>query len=210
MTTARAEARLTPAQYLTRERNARVKSELLGGYLFAMSGASRFHNYLVVEILGELRDQLRGSSCDLFVNDMRVKVSETGDYLYPDVVVACGEVEFEDTELDTLLTPTVIIEVLSPSTEAHDPGAKWISYRELPTLAEYLLVAQDRPSVEHYVREREGWMLTVVTGLDAVVQLPSIDCVLHLCDLYRRVPIAAPPTPSPNEVSQNADPPPTP
>ena len=105
--------------------------------------------------------------------------------------MACGEVAFGDAELDSLLTPTVIVEVLSPSTEAYDRGAKFSSYRQLPTLQEYLLVAQDRPSVEHYGRQGEQWVLTAVTGLDASVRLPATGCELRLRDIYRRAMAAA-------------------
>jgi Uma2 family endonuclease len=187
MTAARAEARITAAEYLARERQAETKSEFLGGSVVAMSGASRKHNRVVLDIAIELQQQLGDGPCEAFSNDMRVKVSETGDYTYPDVVVACGDAQFEDEELDTLLTPTVIIEVLSPSTEHHDRGAKWTSYRQIPTLREYVLVAQDRPSVEHYVRDREQWVFTAVSDLDATIALPSIGCALHLREIYRRV-----------------------
>lgn len=191
MTAARVEARISPEEYLARERQAQTKSEYLGGFVVAMSGASRKHNYVVGNIFGELYTQLRDSQCDLFVADMRVKITETGDYTYPDVIVACGDVQFEDAELDTLLTPTVIVEVLSPSTEGYDRGAKFISYRQLPTLHEYVLVAQDRPSVEHYARQGEQWVLTTITDLDASVQLPAIGCELKLREIYRRVNLEA-------------------
>jgi Uma2 family endonuclease len=199
MTAAQAEARVTPEEYLARERRAQTKSEYLGGFVVAMSGASRLHNYVVGDIFGELRDQLRDSPCDLFTSDMRVKVTETGDYTYPDVIVACGEVEFEDAELDTLLTPTVIIEVLSPSTERYDRGLKFTSYRQLPTLQEYVLVAQDRPSVEHYARHGEQWVLTTITDLDASVRLPAIGCELRLREIYRRVNVEAQSNSEPNQ-----------
>ena len=186
MTAAHATVRVTPAEYLDRERRAQTKSEYLGGFIVAMSGASRLHNYVTLDIAVSLHEQLRDSPCDIFSNDMRVKIAETGDYTYPDVVVACGDVQFEDAELDTLLTPTVIVEVLSPSTEAYDRGAKFTSYRQLPTLQEYVLVAQDRPSVEHYARQGEQWVLTAVTDLDASVRLPAINAELRLRDIYRR------------------------
>jgi Uma2 family endonuclease len=202
MTAARAETRVMPAEYLARERLAQTKSEYLGGYVVAMSGASRLHNYVVGDIFGELRGQLRDSPCDIFTGDMRVKVSETGDYTYPDVVIACGDVQFEDAELDTLLTPTAIIEVLSPSTEAYDRGDKFTGYRQLPTLQEYLLVAQDRPSVEHYIRQGDGWLLTTVSDLDRSVALPSIGCELRLREIYRRVSVAVRGTDQANGVGQ--------
>jgi Uma2 family endonuclease len=190
MTAARAESAVTGTEYLARERQAQTKSEYLGGSVVAMSGASRKHSHIVFSIAGELYPQLRDSSCEAFINDMRVKIAETGDYTYPDVVVACGDLQFEDAEVDTLLTPTVIIEVLSPSTERYDRGTKWTSYRQLPTLQEYLLVAQDRPSIEHYVRDETGWRFSEVTDLDGTVTLPSIGCELRLREIYRRAGIA--------------------
>ena len=187
MTAARATGRLTPEEYVARERQAETKSEFVGGCLVAMSGASRLHNLVVVNVVGALHEQLRERPCELFASDMRVKVAETGDYTYPDVVVACDDIQFEDAELDTLLTPTVIIEVLSPSTEGHDRGKKFAAYRQLRTLQEYVLVAQDHPSVEHYARQGDQWVLTAVTDIEATVHLPAIDCQLRLRDIYRRV-----------------------
>jgi Uma2 family endonuclease len=189
MTAAHDMAQVSPEEYLALERQAETKSEYLGGYVVAMSGASRLHNYATLDIAAELREQLRDRPCEIFSNDMRVKISESGDYTYPDVVVACGDVQFEDAELDTLLTPTVIIEVLSPSTERNDRGPKFTSYRQLPSLQEYMLVAQDRPSVEHYVRQGERWVLTTHDGLAETAQLPSIGCELRLSEIYRRVPL---------------------
>jgi Uma2 family endonuclease len=199
MTAARAETRVSPEEYLVRERQAQTKSEYLGGFVVAMTGASRLHNYVTLDIAVALHQQLRDGPCDVFTGEMRVKVTETGDYTYPDVVVACGDIQFEDAELDTLLTPTVIIEVLSPSTEAYDRGAKFTSYRQIPTLQEYLLVAQDRPSVEHYLRQGEQWILTVVTDLAAAVALPTIGCELRLREVYQRVNAATRRGPGPGD-----------
>jgi Uma2 family endonuclease len=124
MTAEQAPTQVSPEEYLAWERLAETKSEYLGGYVMALSGASRRHNYVTLNIAADLHQQLRDRPCDVFTVDMRVKISETGDYTYPDVVVACGDVQFEDAELDTLLTPTVVIEVLSPSTERNDRGLK--------------------------------------------------------------------------------------
>lgn len=179
--------RATPEEYLAAERAAPYKSEYIDGYVLAMSGASRAHNVLTLRIGGLLDAQLAGAPCEVYSADMRVKVSETGDYTYPDVVVACGDIAFEDDELDTLLTPTVIVEVLSPSTERHDRGDKFERYRRIASLREYLLVAQDRMLIEQYVRQDEGWLLTTHDNLDDMVRLPSIDCALTLKDVYRKV-----------------------
>jgi Uma2 family endonuclease len=136
-----AKQRLTPEEYLARERQVDTKSEFYDGELFAKAGASRSHNLIVGNVTGELRAQLRGRPCEVYPADMRVKVSETGLYAYPDVVVVCGEPRFEDEHLDTLLNPTVIVDVLSPSTEAYDRGEKFAQYRKLASLREYVLIA---------------------------------------------------------------------
>jgi Uma2 family endonuclease len=119
---------------------------------------------------------------------MRVKVRSVGLYTYPDVVVVCGEPEFEDKEVDTLLNPTVLVEVLSPSTERYDRIAKTSYYRTMDSLAEHLLVAQEDIRVEQYVKQTDGqWLLTEYFALDAVVNLASIGCTLKLNDIYERI-----------------------
>ena len=127
---------LTPQEYLARERRAETKSEYLRGGVFAMSGASRNHNLVATNVAAELRQQLRDRDCEVHQSDMRVKISSTGLYTYPDVTVVCGEPEFEDEEVDTLLNPKVIVEVLSPSTADYDRGGKFTHYRRLPSLRE--------------------------------------------------------------------------
>lgn len=134
---------VTPAEYLAAERTAAEKSEYINGHVYAMAGASRVHNLIVVNTVSELRTQLRGGRCEAYANDMRVKVERTGIYTYPDVIGLCEEPRFEDENVDTLLNPTVIIEVLSPSTERCDRGEKFAHYRRLESLREYILVAQD-------------------------------------------------------------------
>jgi Uma2 family endonuclease len=122
---------------------------------------------------------------------MRVKVSPTGLYTYPDVTVVCGEPEFEDAEVDTLLNPKVLVEVLSPSTADYDRGGKFTHYRRLPSLQEYVLISQDRPLVEHYVRQgRDEWLLTEQSSLQDTLILPSIQCQLPLPEIYLKVQFA--------------------
>lgn len=150
---------LKPDQYLEAERKAEYKSEYFAGEVLAVVGASREHNVIATNLIGILHAQLRDRSCETYAGDMRVKVAPTGAYVYPDVVVVCGVPELEDEENDTLLNPTVIVEVVSPSTESQDRGRKWEHYRRLPSLAEYVLVAQDRRRVEHYTRqENDTWL----------------------------------------------------
>lgn len=180
--------RLTPEEYLAIERAAETKSEYFDGEMFLMSGASRKHNLIAVNATGELRQQLKSKPCEVYSNDMRVKVSATGLYTYPDVVVVCGEPQFEDDYVDILLNPTVIVEVLSKSTASFDRGNKFNHYRSLPSLAEYLTVAQDEYKIEHHVKQPDGkWLLTDVRGIESTIKLASIECALAFSEVYDKV-----------------------
>ena len=183
-----AEQFITAADYLALERQAEIKSEYLNGCIYAMSGASRNHNRITINLGAMLHTQLRGKPCEPFVNDLRVKISPTGLYTYPDVVVVCGEPRFEDKQLDTLLNPQVIIEVLSESTEKYDRGTKFAHYRTLDSLTDYLLVAQNQPCIEHFQRQADGsWRYSTAQGLEAEINIPNIGCVLRLAEVYERV-----------------------
>jgi Uma2 family endonuclease len=178
---------ISPEEYLASERNAEVRSEFYRGEVTPMVGASRVHNLISACLGSELIQQLKGRPCEVYISDMRVKVSAK-IYTYPDVTVACGDIRFEDEQVDTLLNPTVIFEVLSPSTEHEDRGRKWVSYRTIESLREYILVAQDAPRVEHHLRQAEGgWLLTETHQLDDVLELPSIGCRLPLREIYAKV-----------------------
>ncbi|PYS61894.1 MAG: hypothetical protein DMF74_15055 [Acidobacteria bacterium] len=181
---------ISPQEYLRLERQAEHKSEYLNGELFAMSGASRKHNLLTINIGGSLNQQLRGKPGEVYASEMRVKVRATGLYTYPDVVVVFGEPQLEDEYLDTLLNPTVLVEVLSKSTERYDRIAKTSYYRTLDSLKEHLLVSQDEIRVEHYVKQADGtWLLIEHRSLDSDVELQSIGCSLGLRDIYDKVQI---------------------
>jgi Uma2 family endonuclease len=182
-----AQSRYTPEHYLALERQAQHRSEYINGCIFAMAGASRQHNLIAGNVFGELRAQLRGRPCEVYINDMRVKISITGLYTYPDVVALCGDPVFEDAHVDTLLNPGVIIEVLSDSTEAYDRGEKFAHYRRLKSLRHYVLIAQDKVRVEHYVRQGEQWVLSEASALDSTVPLASIGCEVVLREIYERV-----------------------
>lgn len=177
----------TAAEYLALERRATYKSEYVNGHIIAMSGASRRHNLIAANISRELSSQLRGRPCESYISDMRVRVSETGLYTYPDVVAVCGDIRFADEQTDTLLNPTVIVEVLSASTEAYDRGDKFAHYRRLASLHDYVLVSQDAVRVEHYVRQGEKWVLSEASLLTDTVSLASIQCTLVLEDIYDKV-----------------------
>jgi Uma2 family endonuclease len=179
---------ITPSEYLARERRAETKSEYFAGEIFAMSGASRKHNLIAANAAGELRQQLRDRNCEVYTSDMKVKVSPTGLYTYPDVTVVCGGPQFEDDEDDVLLNPTVLFEVLSRSTADYDRGGKFAHYRRLSSLREYVLISQDRCLVEHYVRQPyDQWLLSEQTSLEDTLDLPSINCKLPLSEIYLKV-----------------------
>jgi len=183
---------LTPEQYLEIERKADFKSEYYQGEMFAMAGAREAHNRLVWNLVANLGAQLRSGRCTGYPSDMRVLVSATGLYTYPDAIVVCGEPKFLDDRRDTLLNPTLIVEVLSPSTEAYDRGRKFKHYRSLESLQEYLLVSSDRVQAELYRRQPDGtWLLTAADSPADTLTLSSIDCRLLLSDLYENVDLTA-------------------
>jgi Uma2 family endonuclease len=179
---------LTPEEYLEIERRAERKSEYFRGEMFAMSGASRRHVVIINNLGGELRQRLKKRPCEIYSNDMRLRVTPNGLYTYPDVMVACGELQFADDQSDTLLNPVLIVEVLSDSTENYDRGRKFEQYRTLPSLIEYVMVAQDAPRIEQYTRQPDDrWLLAETSGRDASIQLISIDCVLPLAEIYDKI-----------------------
>lgn len=182
---------LSPEEYLRLERLADTKSEYVDGVILATAGASPRHVAITSNVLAELHQQVKGSPCRAYSQDLRVRIEESGMYAYPDAVIVCGEPEFDGRDVDSLLNPTLIVEVLSPSTEAYERGLKFAHYRERAPLTEYVLVAQDRVSVERYSRQGEQWLLTAVTRLDDVIELPSIGCSLALRDVYDRVQVVS-------------------
>ncbi len=178
----------TPEQYVELECKAEFKSEYLSGQIFAMAGGSPKHSKIGNNIGGEMRNLLRGKPCDVFNSDLRVTIMQTGLKTYPDVTVVCGEAHFHPLDKDSIINPTVLFEVLSPSTEAYDRGEKWAHYRQLDSLQEYVLVSQDKALVEHYVRQDDGsWKFTAASDLGDKITLPSLGCELPLAEIYDRV-----------------------
>ena len=187
-----AQTHLSPEEYLASERKAMLKSEYLRGEILAMYGASLAHTFITGDIATELNIQLRGQECKVITNDMRVKTGPKGAYFYPDVVVFCGEPQFEDNVFDTLLNPIIVVEVLSPSTEVYDRGEKFAHYQELASLKEYILVSQDKIRVEQYRLIKTQWVHREFHAYEDVLPLVSIGCELTLQDIYRRVPEVIP------------------
>lgn len=181
------ERTFTPEEYLLLERRAATKSEYFGGRIYAMAGASHKHVLIEGNVIRELGNRLKGRPCEVHTSNMRVRVRPTGRYTYPDVSVVRGKPEFEDAKLDTLLNPTVLIEVLSPSTEAYDRGEKFADYRRLPSLQEYVLISQDKVRVERFARRGNFWVLSDLVSLDDVLRLDTIDCEVPLREIYDRV-----------------------
>ena len=168
---------LTPEQYLEIERAAGYKSEYFQGEMFAMAGAKEAHNLMVANLIAAFHQQLRSRTCRLYPSDMRVRVSAKGLYAYPDVVVVCGEPRFLDEARDTLLNPTLLVEVLSPSTEAYDRGRKFQHYKSIESLNEYLLVASDRVHADLFTRQPEArWLLTSASRLADSLDLQTAGC----------------------------------
>lgn len=179
---------ITPEEYLALERKATRKSEYFNGEIFAMSGASPQHVLIVTNVVAELRGQLKGRACTVYSTDLRVKVSETGLYTYPDAVVVCDTPLFDDDNRDTLLNPTLIVEVLSESTKDYDRGEKFEHYRSISSFKEYVLISQDKHHVEHFVRQPDhGWLLSETNKLSDTIDLPAIACRLALTEVYDKV-----------------------
>ena len=187
MATVAVQTYFTPEEYIALERKAEFRNEYFSGQIVAMSGGSYNHSLIVTNILGELHHQFKGRGCEVLTHSMRVRAIPRDTYFYPDVVVVCGEPEFEDDVFDTLLNPILIVEVLSPSTEAYDRGEKFTRYKHIASLQEYVLVSQDKVSVEHHRRHGTQWMLSHYRALEEVLRLPAIGCELPLRDIYARV-----------------------
>ena len=196
--------RFTVEEYLAFERASDERHEYLDGVIYAMAGSastqamageSEDHGTICMNLSGVLFAQLRGTLCRAFSKDTKVRCgpyrshTREGLYAYPDLVVVSGPSQYHDQARDVLLNPTVIVEVLSPSTEAFDRGDKLHRYRRwLPTLTDYVLVAQDRPIIDHYHRPATGrWELETLEGLDAHLHLPSIACTVRLSEVYERI-----------------------
>lgn len=182
---------LTPEAYLDLERGSAEKHEYLDGRLVAVTAASLEHSLIQFNLIANLKPQLPRTGCRGFGGNTRVKSGAAPIYSYPDLAIACGEPVLGPDRPDTLLNPILLMEILSPSSERYDRGKKFALYRLIPTLEEYVLVAQDTPMIEHYIRQDAGtWRWSAIEGLDETITLPTIGCTLLLADVYEGVPLA--------------------
>jgi Uma2 family endonuclease len=187
--------RFTVEEYLAFERASDERHEYLDGVIYAIAGESPDHGRICVNLVATLVARLRGSNCEVFSKDTKVCCgpyrahTREGLYAYPDLVVVCGAMQFHGQAEDVLVNPQVIVEVLSPSTEAFDRGEKFHRYRRwLPTLTDYVLVGQDRPVIDHYHRAEDGlWMLQTLEDLEARLALETIGCTVPLAEVYERI-----------------------
>jgi Uma2 family endonuclease len=180
---------ISEERYLELDRAAEYKSEYYDGEMYAMAGAGMAHNQIVLNTGATLHTQLRGKNCQALMSDMRTRIGSAARYAYPDVSVICGKPEVLDRRKDILTNPTVIIEVLSPSTADFDRSFKFVAYTAIPSLRQYVLIATDRISVEVFTRQPDGlWAPPAkATALDETIALESIECRLALADVYDRV-----------------------
>ena len=185
---AHAQPRLTDEEYLERERKAEFRHEFYDGIIYAMSGGSSPHALIITALGREFGNAFKKRPCWVATSELRVRVARGGLYAYPDAVILRGEATFADAQKDTLLNPTLLIEVLSPSTEAYDRGFKTEQYRKIESLREYALVSQSRPHVEIFRRQPGGgWLLSEFTGLDTACRFESVDCTIPLAEIYDKI-----------------------
>jgi Uma2 family endonuclease len=180
--------KLTAAEYLVIERAAPLKSEFFYGHMYAMAGASRFHNRIKENLIIETGSRVKGGRCQTFSSDQRVQLTPTGMFVYPDFLLVCNPPQFSELDPDSLINPQVVIEVLSPSTEGYDRGFKFAQYQLLPTIREFVLVSQDRMRIERFVRQpNDRWELTVFADPAGEFSLETVSVSIPLAAIYAGV-----------------------
>ena len=178
---------VSPEEYLELERAAETRHEYIDGEIVAMAGAGLNHNLIVSSLIGNLYNLLKGKNCNIFPSDMRLHIPVNGLYIYLDVMVACGQLEFTDEKKDTLTSPSLIVEVLSPSTEDYDRGGKFMRYRNIASLQEYLLIDSTGILAEKFARDENGtWFLNEYRDRNAIINLKSLNVEISLAEIYAR------------------------
>jgi Uma2 family endonuclease len=184
--------RYTIEEYLALEEREGMRYEYYAGEVYAMAGVTEKHALIEGNIYAALRRQLGvQGSCRPFTSSMRVGVPQFGQYFYPDAFVVCGPSQYSPRIAHAIINPTVVFEVLSPSTEAFDRGRKFRMYKALPSLTDYVLVSQDEALAEHFVRHERQWIINTVDEPSGLIQLSSIGCELRLSDLYEGVDLSS-------------------
>jgi Uma2 family endonuclease len=179
---------ITQQDYLELERNALDKHEYYKGEIFAMSGASFKHNLIESNLRGALHNFLQDKNCNEFGSNLRIHIPSNTLYTYPDIIVLCDEPQFVDEEFDTITNPSVIIEILSPSTANYDRGTKFDLYREIISLKEYILVDSNDIHLVLYVKNANNtWTLSETKDISGSIRIPSIDFTINLADIYSGV-----------------------
>jgi Uma2 family endonuclease len=179
---------VTPEEYLAAERLSETRSEYIDGGVYPMTGTTVNHNRIVVDLSRQLLNQLDERPCEVFTSEVKVVLQGSRKFFYPDVAVVCGELNYYDDRKDIIANPALVVEVLSPSTESFDRGAKFQAYQTVESLKEYLLVTQDEPFVEQFIKNEAGkWEYAAAIGLESSLTLPSIECTLNLAAVYKRV-----------------------
>ena len=185
---AREQKYYTPEEYLALEEAAEYRSEYYQGEIFAMSGSSANHNRIARNLVIALESAFENKPCESFINDMRLLVKKNGLYTYPNVMVVCGQIKFVEGRTDTVTNPVVVIEILSESTQDYDRGSKFMLYRGLETLQEYILIDQTKIYVEQFRRLEDGrWILDNLDQTDDLLRIESIDFKISLQQIYRNV-----------------------
>jgi len=176
----------TVADYLDYERNAPERHEFLDGNVYAMAGESPRHSTICFNLYSIIGNQLRGKRCRGYSPNMKVASNEKGLYSYPDLAIVCGQPKYHDEKGDVLTNPTVIFEVLSPSTESYDRGEKFLRYMGgIESLTDYILISQNNPTIEHFQKQSNGeWKKTEIEEIDSVLKIDSIECEIPLTELY--------------------------
>lgn len=179
--------KISPGDYLERERAAETKSEYVDGEIFAMAGATYRHNLIAINLQAELRNALKDRPCVVLGSDMKVWIESANTFAYPDVSGRCGPLDFFDSRQDVYSNPEFIVEILSDSTETYDRGGKFHRYQTLPTLREYVFVSQNLVAVDVYQRHEAGWLYHTLQRSGEVLRLESVQADIPLSEIYRDV-----------------------
>lgn len=178
---------ITVTDYLEIERKSALKHEYYYGEIFAMAGAKEIHNLIVSNLVAIFHSLFKNKSCVVYPSDMKVVVDQNTHYTYPDITIVCGKRNFLDNHTDSLLNPTIIIEVLSESTETYDRGKKFEAYRTIPSLTEYMLVSTDRKKVELFSKNTDSKWFLSESGIDEIIHIPTLSVTIQLYDIYEKI-----------------------